>query len=593
MQLKYFLMLLAFYILPYIFYLSISHGLGHKAVYLQLRRFIPCAISASLPAILAQLPLNSNIFISSLIIGLSWIITYPLLYYLTYRKTSPDFGFHLDIVFGLYCISWLTSLKILIINFNILPIFLLSVISIIEFTIILLPIVQWIYYLLYKSVISESALLMIQGTHHNEIIEYFKSLPIYYHILSLSSIFLFISLLLNLNLNYKTISLPLSYSFILIVLAVFLTTYLFKKNHGVFIRTGLIKSYSDVKKYIKQTLFYQTNLKKRINALKVTPNKPNFSEPSTIIMVIGESESRDYMSAFTDYEFNTTPWLLSKKDNKNFILFPKTYSTVTNTIFCLEKALTEANQYNDKSFASSCSVIDIAHKAGYKTYWYSNQGYLEGSSTSVSVLANTAQTAKWTSQNSKQIQYDESLLDYLPEINPAENNFVVLHLNGSHFNFINRYPKEFTKWGEPGKYDLLPNYLNTIAYTDSFLEKVFEYAKKHLNLQAMLYFSDHACKPDNRRSPDFDGFASVRIPMFAYFSDEYITKHSDTFNALSKNRNKYFTNDLVYELMCGIFDIKSNHYDETNSLASTKYKYTRDMLKTALGTIYINQDNND
>lgn len=53
----------------------------------------------------------------------------------------------------------------------------------------------------------------------------------------------------------------------------------------------------------------------------------------------------------------------------------------------------------------------------------------------------------------------------------------------------------------------------------------------------MLYFSDHACKPDNRRSPDFDGFASVRIPMFAYFSDEYITKHSDTFNALSENRN--------------------------------------------------------
>lgn len=45
--------------------------------------------------------------------------------------------------------------------------------------------------------------------------------------------------------------------------------------------------------------------------------------------------------------------------------------------------------------------------------------------------------------------------------------------------------------------------------------------------------------------------------------------------------------------MCGIFDIKSIHYDETNSLASTKYKYTRDMLKTALGTIYINQDNND
>jgi len=106
----------------------------------------------------------------------------------------------------------------------------------------------------------------------------------------------------------------------------------------------------------------------------------------------------------------------------------------------------------------------------------------------------------------------------------------------------------------------------------------------------MLYFSDHGTLPDKRRSPNFDGFGTVRIPMFAYFSDEYIQKNKEIYQTLSDNQNKYFTNDLSYELMCSIFNIKSNHFDETNSLASPKYKFTREMLTTDLGKMYIKDD---
>lgn len=56
------------------------------------------------------------------------------------------------------------------------------------------------------------------------------------------------------------------------------------------------------------------------------------------------------------------------------------------------------------------------------------------------------------------------------------------------------------------------------------------------------------------------------------------------------NCNRYFTNDLVYELMCGIFDVESNHFDETSSLASKQYKYTRDDLLTYEGKARIADD---
>ena len=82
----------------------------------------------------------------------------------------------------------------------------------------------------------------------------------------------------------------------------------------------------------------------------------------------------------------------------------------------------------------------------------------------------------------------------------------------------------------------------------------------------------------------------MRIPLFTYFSDEYIESHPQVYSALKSNQDKYWTNDLAYELICGILDIKSNHYDEANSLASTQYKYTRDMLLTDLGRLHIIDD---
>lgn len=596
MENKYLILIVALYVLPYIYYVSVSHGLGHKAEYLQLRRFLPCAILAALPVALANISLTSPLFLTSFITGLAWIITYPLFYFLTYRKNSSDFGFHLDIVFGLYIISWLTSLKILIVAYNFFSFVILPIIITIEFLIFLIPFSQWIYYYLYRSCITEDGMMMIQETNYNEIIEFFKQFSLMFNIIIFSCLVLLYYTFVSVNFSFSPINLLISKTSVIIAITLFLTYYLWKpgkkaKEQGVFVRTGIIELYLDVKTYLKTTMLYRSNMQERIKDLTVSPVKPSFDKPSTFIMVIGESESRDYMSAFTNYPVETTPWLSYKKSSKNFILFPNAYSCEANTVRSLERALTEFNQYNEKQFYTSCSIIDIAHKAGYTTHWYSNQGHLGSADTPVTLVANTSGTAKWTKQNLNQVQYDESLLEYLSEVDPQKNNFVVIHLKGNHFNFINRYPQNFAKFSKPGKYDLIPNYIDSVRYTDYILQKIWEYGSEKLNLQAMLYFSDHATIPDKRRAPDFGGFATVRIPMFTYFSDEYIQKYPETYKTLRNNEKQYFTNDLVYNLMCGIFNINSNHYDETESLTSPLYKFTRETLKTNLGKMNIKDDN--
>lgn len=574
-----------FYLFSYIYYLKISHGLGNKATYLQLRRFIPCAILSMLPAALAGLPLTSPLFVIPTIIAILWIVTYPTLYFISNHKVSSDFEFHFEAVFGLYFIAWISSLGIIMQQISWLAIPATILITVAELIMLVIPVAQLIYYGLYKACINENGMEMIQETHYNEIIEFIKSMPLMLNIFTflgsicITAIALFV--------NYQELIIqkdtPIINLAIIAAVAIFLSTYLWKKKHGVFIRTAIVEFYLDVKEYLATNLQYSQNMQERISKLQVTPlNKDD--KPHTILLVIGESESRDYMKAFNkEYTYNTTPWLNKMAQSKNFILFPNAFSIYANTVIAVSNALTEINQYNDKKFYEACSVVDIAHAAGYKVHWYSNQGHLGCADTPVTLIANTADVAKWTKQELNQVQYDESLLPYLDELDPEKNNFLIVHLKGNHFNFLNRFPESFTKFGTPGKYDLEVNYADSIAYTDYILEQIFKHAKDKLNLQAMVYFSDHATVPDKRRSPNFEGLASVRIPFFTYFADEYIAHHQEVFETLKKHENFYWTNDLAYELLCSVLDVKSNRFDEANSLASEKFKYKREDLRTNCG----------
>lgn len=579
------------YLFSYIYYLKISHGLGNKATYLQMRRFIPCAILAVLPAALAGLPLASPLFVIPTIVAVLWIVTYPSLYFISNHKVSSDFEFHFEAVFGLYFIAWISSLGIIAQQFGWLAIPATILITIAELIMLAIPVAQLIYYGLYKACINENGMEMIQETHYNEIIEYIKSMPFMLNIITfLGSIFVATA---TLYFNYQELIIPKDTPIvnlaIIATIAIFLSNYLWKKKHGVFIRTAIVEFYLDVKEYLATNLQYAKNMQERISELQVTLlNKTD--KPHTILLVIGESESRDYMKAFNkEYKYDTTPWLNKMAQSKNFILYPNAFSIYANTVIAVSNAITEINQYNNKKFYEACSIVDIARAADYKVHWYSNQGHLGCADTPVTLIANTADVAKWTKQELNQVQYDESLLPYLEELDPKKNNFLVVHLKGNHFNFLNRFPESFTKFGTPGKYDLEVNYADSIAYTDYVLEQIFNYAKDKLNLQAMVYFSDHATVPDKRRSPNFEGLASVRIPFFTYFADEYIAQHKEVYNTLKKHEDLYWTNDLAYELLCSIFDIKSNRFDEANSLASEKFKYKREDLRTNCGQTRLQQ----
>ena len=70
---------------------------------------------------------------------------------------------------------------------------------------------------------------------------------------------------------------------IIAAIAIFLSTYLWKKKHGVFIRTAIVEFYLDVKEYLATNLQYSQNMQERISELQVTLlNKTD--KPHTILL---------------------------------------------------------------------------------------------------------------------------------------------------------------------------------------------------------------------------------------------------------------------------------------------------------------------
>lgn len=592
-----FIQAVAIYLVAALIYLKCNKGMARNARGQQLRRLLITTIIAVLPMGLSGQSLCRPDLLAALAIGALWMITYPLLFHLTHRSTSPDYENYMDITFGIYLFGWLSALTLFC------PWSWLM--SLIEIPLLLVPLVQIVYYLTYKVCFDANSMKLVQETDMNEVVEFFRSFHWWQNLLMVLPIVLLVAGLCVVNSwsddlwVYNTTedsSLYLLSMLLVAGLLVFMTVYIFKPHHGVFVRTGVAGLYHDVKEYVTNNRKYVDNLTARMSQLTVEPLGRATEKPHTMILVIGESACRDFMSAFhPDMEEDTTPWMRSgmEVDAKHFIGFPHAYSCTMQTVPTLEKALTEYSQYNDKAFYDSCSFIDIAHQLGYKVHWYSNQGTLGAADTPITLVANTADTAKWTRQELNRVQYDGSLLNFLDEVDPSQNNLVVFHLMGSHFNFLNRYPADQTIWGRPGVQDNVVNYKNSLAYTDSVLHRIHSYAKEKLNLEAMVYFSDHATEPGRRRKPNFEGFQMVRIPLLTWVSDDYIARHPERYEALLANRDKFFTNDLIYDLMCGLLDVRSNHFDEAECLASKQYRYTRDMLLTYEGKKHISEDTDE
>ncbi len=475
---------------------------------------------------------------------------------------------------------------------------------------IVLAAFQVAYYAVYSASIDHDGLKLVLDTDANEVLEFVRSFSRWIVIGMLVGFIVFLMLWFYWNLMDQPPvgSLNWSRKLGLVAYSIGMGWLMFHGTNSPFRRSGLPRLYFEDKEHERECAGYAAACIRRRESLKIEssilhPVGEGSGSPNevpvrgrTYILVIGESASRDYMGAFTGKadDDGTTPWLSGMARDGKAVLFPYAYSCHFQTVPTLTRALTEMNQYNGKSFVESVSIVDVAKSLGMKVYWFSNQGHIGANDTAVTLIAETADRASWTSQTLNKRSYDGELPLFLEEVDPGVDKLIVFHLIGSHFTYSNRYPasEEYFKPGNDDPDGYVAAYRNSLRYTDGVLDSIYRYASANLNLQWMVYCSDHADLPDRRRSPVFDGFGKLRIPLAVVLSDDYAMKHSDIASALSKNSYRPFSNDLLFDLLCGLWAVRSEVAPLSMNIASPLYCLDASSVKVLLGETTVGDDPN-
>lgn len=307
----------------------------------------------------------------------------------------------------------------------------------------------------------------------------------------------------------------------------------------------------------------------------------------TIIVVIGESVNRNHMKAFNPaYPAETTPWLSSQKDNADFYLLKNTYSCYPLTEKSLSMALTNLNQYNGVERDEMVTVTDVANKAGYDSYFISNQAPAPGNM-ALELVSGASKKSFTTPHPGGD---DMKVMDYLKILPKGKSNFIVIHLEGSHDRYRDRIPPNFQKIHIDGHSVKENDYDSSIMYTDDVLENIYRYAKDNLNLQAMVYCSDHG---EDMKSFHGDGYFTwdmIRTPGFVYLSPEYKMGHLSVANHLKANEGQVFTNDLIFDMVCGIMGAENTAYSQTYDITSAQYDLTWENAVSKFGHVRVKDD---
>ena len=326
-----------------------------------------------------------------------------------------------------------------------------------------------------------------------------------------------------------------------------------------------------------------------LTSLKLNPDVDK--DGNLFVLVIGESQSASHIQAY-GYQKATTPKLVERLKEPNHLLFNNVFSSWPQTVQALSYALTNANQYNQVEVSDAYSLIEIARAVGFDTYWLSNQRKYGMYETPITVISSTANHEIWTNGSAKMegVFFDEELVNRLPKVDPNKNTLIIIHLMGSHQKYEKRVPKEFRQF--TGADEVVASYDNSILYTDYVVDEIYNKAKKNPAFKALVYFSDHGEEPHvvGGHDPVNVTYQILKVPLFVYLSDSYRKNHLNLFESLKSNEHKYFSNDLIFDLMVSLMRIEGvPNFEESLNLSSKKYRLDKASTLTMYGKKHINE----
>lgn len=315
-----------------------------------------------------------------------------------------------------------------------------------------------------------------------------------------------------------------------------------------------------------------SELRKFQNLEKTMPDgvvlDENAQQPEKIFFIIGESASSHHYSLY-GYDKKTSPFFDSLAQVVPAELYKyDAFAPASITRDALRITLSFSTPQNIKPFFENFNLIDMANKAGYETIWISNQDKVGESDSYIGFIAANSTHSFYEKAI---IRDDFKLLDYINEAyKPAKKQFFVIHLNGSHVPYNDRYD-EVDEEALPGKKSKTLEYDRSIHHTDRLLRDIYKIMKREDN-SFLYYFSDHAELVENGGhgvfvldSQLFD-IPLVTISNSKILSDSILSKYIDP------ETNKINSANSIY-IMSGIMGYRISEENTNKAVQHGKYIY--------------------
>ena len=230
----------------------------------------------------------------------------------------------------------------------------------------------------------------------------------------------------------------------------------------------------------KARMLELAKVKDNWTVLAVKPRYHNY------VMVIGESARRDALGAFGG-QWNNTPFASSVKGILFTDYIAASASTQTSLGYSLSRVSGDTPEYQN-------NVVTLANRAGFQTWWFSNQGQIGEYDTAIASIAKRADEVQFLRKGYYEDESnprDEALLQMTQQVLSTpriQTRLIVLHLMGSHPQACERTQGKYAEFVQSKETSC---YIYSITQTDTLLKQLYQQLQNTGDSFSMVYFSDH------------------------------------------------------------------------------------------------------
>ena len=305
-------------------------------------------------------------------------------------------------------------------------------------------------------------------------------------------------------------------------------------------------------------------------------------EKETYVVILGETTRADNWQIF-GYNRPTTPELVA---NSSVIGFGKamSQSNTTHKIVPMLLSPLDAENYHDMIYDMK-SFITAFKDAGFKTYYFSNQGrngaIIDGFGREADEVTFLRDTNPYA--------LDGELLPLLKKAVTDESpkKLIVLHTYGSHYSYFDRYPNWCHTFGEDTprqlmliyREELIDNYDNSVLYTSHIIDQTIKTVGQDSIPSAVFYVGDHGedIFDDERcrslHSSPSPTFWQLHVPMLAWFSPDYEERHAEMVANARANKDKLVASNVALcHTLLQAAGINTHAIKKESSLVDSCYK---------------------